>query len=34
VYICGPQEWTDLVAADLARAGVPEQRVHVERFDS
>jgi predicted ferric reductase len=34
VYICGPQVWTDLVVTDLRRAGVPNDRIHLERFDS
>jgi predicted ferric reductase len=34
VYICGPQSWADLVAADCRKAGVPAYRIHLERFDS
>jgi predicted ferric reductase len=34
VYICGPQRWTDLVAADCRAAGVPASRIHLERFDA
>jgi ferredoxin-NADP reductase len=34
VYICGPQSWADLVAADCRKAGVPAHRIHLERFDS
>lgn len=34
VYICGPQTWSDLVAADCRAAGVPAHRIHLERFDS
>jgi len=33
LYVCGPPEWTDLVAADARRAGLGEHRIHVERFD-
>jgi predicted ferric reductase len=32
VYVCGPEEWTRAVRADLAGAGVPEHRVHTEQF--
>ncbi|WP_353807319.1 ferredoxin reductase family protein [Agromyces sp. SYSU T00194] len=32
-YICGPREWSDRVVADAAAAGVPEERIHRERFD-
>lgn len=33
VFICGPTPWTDLVIRDARRAGVPEHRIHAERFD-
>jgi predicted ferric reductase len=33
VYICGPAVWSDLVARDARLAGVPENRIHLERFD-
>lgn len=32
VYICGPQAATDLVIADARAAGVPDERLHHERF--
>jgi predicted ferric reductase len=32
VYVCGPPGWADAVTAALARAGVPGERVHQERF--
>ena len=32
VYVCGPPAWTDLVCADLRRAGLPPQRLHLETF--
>ena len=32
VYLCGPPAWSDLVRADLLRAGVPDDRLHVETF--
>ncbi len=32
VYVCGPAGWTALVTADLRRAGVPDDQVHVETF--
>ncbi len=33
LYVCGPPEWTDRVAADARGSGVPEHRIHTERFD-
>jgi ferredoxin-NADP reductase/DMSO/TMAO reductase YedYZ heme-binding membrane subunit len=32
VYVCGPEPWADLVVRTLAAAGVPSERVHLERF--
>jgi len=32
VYVCGPAGWTDLVRRDLAGAGVPPHRIHLETF--
>lgn len=32
VYVCGPQAAADLVVADAVAAGVPEERLHNERF--
>ena len=32
VYVCGPQPWTDLVTADLTRAGLPAHQLHLETF--
>ena len=32
-YICGPGAWLDEVVADARRHGVPEHRIHAERFD-
>lgn len=32
VYLCGPQAWSDLVRADLLRAGLPPERLHLETF--
>ncbi|MBZ5738585.1 ferredoxin reductase family protein [Nocardioides mangrovi] len=32
VYLCGPSPWADLVRADLRRAGLPPERLHVETF--
>ena len=32
VYVCGPPAWTDLVRADLRRAGLPPERLHLETF--
>ncbi|KTR21193.1 oxidoreductase [Curtobacterium citreum] len=34
LYVCGPQVWTDLVVAEARAAGVPEHRIHQERFAS
>ncbi|MCX6502085.1 MAG: ferredoxin reductase family protein [Microbacterium sp.] len=33
LYVCGPQAWTDLVIRDGRAAGLPEEQIHVERFD-
>ena len=33
LFVCGPQAWTDLVMRDARAAGLPEQQIHVERFD-
>jgi len=32
VYVCGPAAWMAAVRADLARAGVPDERIHSEAF--
>ncbi|MDH2445173.1 ferredoxin reductase family protein [Amnibacterium sp. CER49] len=32
VFLCGPEEFTQLVAAECRRAGVPEARIHLESF--
>ncbi len=32
VYVCGPDGWTDLVRRDLAGAGLPADRLHLETF--
>jgi ferredoxin-NADP reductase len=32
VYVCGPDAWLDAVVAAARGAGVPEGRLHVERF--
>ena len=32
VYVCGPEQWTDLVRATLTAAGLPEDRLHLETF--
>jgi predicted ferric reductase len=32
VFLCGPNALTDRVRRELARAGVPDAQVHVERF--
>lgn len=33
LYICGPTNWLDEVVADARAHGVPEHRIHAERFD-
>ena len=33
VFICGPTAWLDLVVEDVKNSGVPEHRIHAERFD-
>ncbi len=32
VYVCGPDPWMDAALDTARRAGVPEQRLHAERF--
>jgi predicted ferric reductase len=32
VFVCGPEPWTDLVRDTLLRAGLPEDRLHLETF--
>jgi predicted ferric reductase len=32
VYVCGPENWTDLVQRVLAAAGVPPRQQHIETF--
>lgn len=32
VYLCGPDAWADLARAAVRAAGVPDGRVHIERF--
>jgi ferredoxin-NADP reductase len=33
VYVCGPQTWMDAIALAADGAGVPPERVHLERFE-
>lgn len=33
LYVCGPTNWLDAVVADARAHGVPEHRIHAERFD-
>ena len=33
VYLCGTGPWMDAVTADLKIAGVPDDALHIERFD-
>lgn len=33
LYVCGPSAWLDAVVADATALGVPEHRIHAERFD-
>jgi predicted ferric reductase len=32
VYLCGPDDWMDVAHSAARRAGVPDERIHVERF--
>ncbi|MCY1715855.1 ferredoxin reductase family protein [Microbacterium sp. SL62] len=32
LFVCGPEEWIDLVVRDARAAGLPDRRIHVERF--
>ena len=32
VFVCGPDAWMDAAVAAVRGAGVPEERVHLERF--
>jgi ferredoxin-NADP reductase/DMSO/TMAO reductase YedYZ heme-binding membrane subunit len=32
VFVCGPEQWNDLVRASLTEAGLPEDRLHLETF--
>jgi predicted ferric reductase len=34
LFVCGPTAWAEEVVADARDAGLPEHRIHVERFDS
>ncbi|ROR33428.1 putative ferric reductase [Curtobacterium sp. JUb34] len=34
LYVCGPRAWSDLVVSEARLAGVPEHRIHQERFES
>jgi predicted ferric reductase len=34
LYVCGPRAWSDLVVREARLAGVPEHRIHHERFES
>ena len=33
LYICGPQAWTDAVAADARELGLREHQLHAESFE-
>lgn len=33
LFVCGPQQWTDLVIRDAKAEGLPDEQIHVERFD-
>ncbi|MBN9607180.1 MAG: ferric reductase-like transmembrane domain-containing protein [Actinomycetales bacterium] len=33
LYICGPTAWADSLVAEARAAGVPDRRIHMERFD-
>ena len=32
VYVCGPESWMAAAVAAARVAGVPEERIHLERF--
>jgi predicted ferric reductase len=32
VYVCGPEQWTDLVRRTLGNAGLPPEQLHFETF--
>jgi predicted ferric reductase len=32
VYVCGPEHWMDAVQEAARQAGVPDERIHLERF--
>ena len=32
VFVCGPDNWTEVVISSARRAGVPAERIHTERF--
>ncbi|GAB3853177.1 ferric reductase-like transmembrane domain-containing protein [Dactylosporangium cerinum] len=32
VYLCGPDDWMGLAESAVRRAGVPDERIHLERF--
>jgi predicted ferric reductase len=32
VYVCGPEPWTAAVRRSVLAAGVPEERLHIEKF--
>jgi ferredoxin-NADP reductase len=32
VFVCGPDDWMDAACDAAVAAGVPEDRLHVERF--
>lgn len=33
LFVCGPQQWTDLVIRDAKAEGLRDEQIHVERFD-
>lgn len=33
LFVCGPAAWSELVIRDARAAGLPDHRIHVERFD-
>ncbi|SDO76440.1 Predicted ferric reductase [Microbacterium testaceum StLB037] len=32
LFVCGPGDWADLVVGEARAAGLPERRIHVEKF--
>jgi ferredoxin-NADP reductase len=33
IYVCGPNNWSDLVVKEAVRSGVSQHQIHWERFN-